>query len=364
MAVTVVRGVKGDRYRVTYRDADGKQQSGGTYGTRKQAEREYQRAKLRVDDNLPPRKAPTLLYADKTLGAYEADWLKGHRLEAHSKANYAGILKAKLVPELGTMLLSDITVPVVKALFMRMGAEGATNSYIAKTKCVLSALMQSASEDETIPVTHNPVRGVRVGGTRPQRRKAISKAEFGRLLDEVPEGYRLFLRCIAGSGLRVEEATALTDADLEVTTKGCWLRVHGVLVETKDDETKGRKFTPRDSTKTGKDRRVKITPALAKDLQALPPGFMFLKPNGKHIALDSFRKLVWRPACRRAGIPVTFNLRDLRRCHASWLRDGGAGLEAIRDRLGHASVAITDRYLSEDADCGDSALDALGDVPS
>lgn len=358
MAITVVRGVKGDRYRVTYRDADGKQQSGGTYGTRKQAEREYQRAKLRVDDNLPPRKAPTLLYAPMTLGDYEADWLKAHRLGAHAKATYSGILKSKLVPELGTTRLADIDVATVKALFMRMEAEGATNAYISKVKCVLSALMQAAAEDPKVPVVVNPVRGIHVGGTRPQRRKAISKEEFGRLVDEVPEHYRLLLRTIAGSGIRIEEATALTNDSLIVTDAGAWLNIVGTLVETK-----GREFTPKDSTKTHRDRMVKISPALAKDLAALPKGFMFLREDGLHIGLDSFRKIVWRPACRRAGIPASFTLRDLRRCHATWLRAGGADLEAVRDRLGHTSVATTDRYLAEDKSRGDSALDALGDLP-
>lgn len=362
MAITEIEGKKGTRYRVVYRDADGKQQSAGTYGTRKDAEREYTRAKLRVDDGLPAKslKPPVQLYADETLGDYAPEWLTGHRLGAHSKANYGGILKSKLIPELGTTPLAAITVPVVKALFVKMEAEGASNAYISKCKTVLSALMQSAAEDPDIAsVTHNPCRGVGVGGKRADRRKAITKAQFAKLLAEVPTHYRLFLRTIASSGLRVEEATGLRDSDLEITAAGCWLNVRFVLVETK-----GQMFTLRDGTKTGRDRRVKIDPKLAKDLAALPEGFMFLKPDGKHIGLDSFRKLIFKPAAHRAGLPDAFTVRDLRRCHASWLRDGGANLEAVRDRLGHATLAVTDRYLAEDKDAGDSALDALGDIPS
>ena len=300
MAVTEIKGKKGTRFRVTYRDGNGKQQSAGTYGSRKEAEREYNRAKLRVDDGLPAKslKPPTLLYGAKTLGDYAPRWLEGHRLGAHAKANYDGILHSKLIPELGTTRLADITASVVKALFVRMENEGASNAYISKCKCVLSALMQSAAEAPDNPVTHNPVRGIRVGGTRPQRRKAISKSEFAELLDEVPEHYRLFLRTIAGSGIRVEEATGLTDASLEVTPAGCWLNITGVLVETK-----GREFTHRDGTKTHRDRRVKIDPKLAADLQALPPGHMFLREDGLHIGLDSFRKIVFKPAAQRAGLP-------------------------------------------------------------
>jgi integrase len=48
--------------------------------------------------------------------------------------------------------------------------------------------------------------------------------------------------------------------------------------------------------------------------------------------------------------------------NASWLRDGGADLEAVRDRLGHSNLSVTDRYLAEDKNAGDSALAALGDI--
>ena len=65
--------------------------------------------------------------------------------------------------------------------------------------------MQAAAEDPDIPVAVNPCRGIRVSGTRPERRQAISKDEFARLLDEIPAHYRLLLRTIASSGIRVEK---------------------------------------------------------------------------------------------------------------------------------------------------------------
>ncbi len=54
-----------------------------------------------------------------------------------------------------------------------MNAGGATHAYLAKTKTVLPAALPSAGEDAAITsLTHNPVRGIRIGGTRPERRKA------------------------------------------------------------------------------------------------------------------------------------------------------------------------------------------------
>jgi integrase len=372
MAIIVIKGAKGDRFKAVYRGTDGRQHVAGTFGTRREAEKAYTKAKARVALGIDARpKKPIGLYKYDTkrgitLATYADVWLPSHPLGAHARETYQAILRAKILPELSSTALADIDVPTVKALFRKMEAAGASNAYLSKVKTVLSAMMQAAAEDADIPgVTHNPVRGIRVNGIRPERRQAISKPDFAKLLAEVPEHYRLLLRTIAGSGIRVEEAMGLRDDDLVVTDAGCWLLVRHVLVEVRYPLT----HTLRDGTKNGSTRKVMIDPRLASELAALPKGFMFLRPDGRHISLDSFRKLVWRPAVKRAGLPATFAFRDLRRCHATWLKAGqSAGgrvdLEAIRDRLGHSSVTITDRYLAAPADTGQAALDALGDIPA
>ena len=376
MAIIEIVGVKATKYKAVFRGTDKRQHVAGTFATRREAEKAYDKAMAGVllgVDARPPKNTPAYVAETEhgvTLAVYADRWLPDHPLGAHAKDNYDGILRAKIKPELGNMALADITVPVVAALFRRMERAGASAAYISKTKTVLSAVMQSAAEDEAIPaVTHNPVRGIKIGGSRPQRRKAITKAQFAALLAELPEDgpWRLLCRTIAGSGLRIEEATGLQDTDLQMTEAGCWLSVTHVLVEYRLPPEPGstkrtREWKLREGTKTGRERRVKIDPRLAAELAALPKGPMFLRPDGGFIAQDSFRKLIFRPAAKRAGISAAFTPRDLRRAHASWLRDGGANLEAVRDRLGHATLAVTDRYLSEDKNAGDAALDALGDI--
>ena len=36
---------------------------------------------------------------------------------------------------------------------------------------------------------------------------------------------------------------------------------------------------------------------------------------------------------------------DLRHAHASWLLAGDADIQTVRERLGHASLRATERYL-------------------
>jgi integrase len=81
-----------------------------------------------------------------------------------------------------------------------------------------------------------------------------------------------------------------------------------------------------------------------------------------HLPRDWFSRHVWQPAVRAAGLQSPLRLHDLRHAHASWLLAGGADLQVVKERLGHASIATTERYLHTLPDADDTALDALARV--
>jgi integrase len=62
----------------------------------------------------------------------------------------------------------------------------------------------------------------------------------------------------------------------------------------------------------------------------------------------NFRKR-WEKARATAGL-VDFHWHDLRHTFATWARQGGADLIALKEALGHSSVAVTQRYMHVDAD--------------
>jgi integrase len=77
-----------------------------------------------------------------------------------------------------------------------------------------------------------------------------------------------------------------------------------------------------------------------------------------HIPADWFRHQIWYPARKAAGLGgVRFH--DLRHAHASWILHGGADLQVVKERLGHASIATTEKYLHTLPDADETALDAL-----
>ena len=80
-----------------------------------------------------------------------------------------------------------------------------------------------------------------------------------------------------------------------------------------------------------------------------------------HIPADWFRNQVWYPAREAAGLGKT-RIHDLRHAHASWLLAGGADLQVVKERLGHASIATTEKYLHSLPTADETALDALSRI--
>lgn len=81
-------------------------------------------------------------------------------------------------------------------------------------------------------------------------------------------------------------------------------------------------------------------------------------PDG-HISNDWFRRQIWYPAVKTANLETGIRIHDLRHAHASWLLAGGADLQVVKERLGHASIATTERYLHTLPHADETALTAL-----
>jgi integrase len=82
----------------------------------------------------------------------------------------------------------------------------------------------------------------------------------------------------------------------------------------------------------------------------------------EHIGRNWFRRMVWRPTCAAAGLPELPRFHDLRHSHASWLLAGGADLQVVKERLGHASIMTTQRYLHTLPDADETAVEAFSRI--
>jgi integrase len=86
------------------------------------------------------------------------------------------------------------------------------------------------------------------------------------------------------------------------------------------------------------------------------------RAGGRPLSRNTFRTRVWLPALERAGLDFHVRFHDLRHAHASWALAGGADLKAVMDRLGHAQIATTQRYLHTLPESDDQALLAFARI--
>jgi len=71
-----------------------------------------------------------------------------------------------------------------------------------------------------------------------------------------------------------------------------------------------------------------------------PEALFFVAPEGGPLRAANFRSHVWAPAIQEAGLDgLTFH--GLRHTRVALMIEVGAHIEAIKQRLGHASIRVT-----------------------
>jgi len=86
---------------------------------------------------------------------------------------------------------------------------------------------------------------------------------------------------------------------------------------------------------------------------------LFATRDGTPISRNTFRTRVWRPAVTASGVDFDVRVHDLRHAHASWLLAGGSDLKSVMDRMGHAQITTTQKYLHALPDADAKNLTAL-----
>lgn len=139
---------------------------------------------------------------------------------------------------------------------------------------------------------------------------------------------RTLLRLLYASGGRVSEVCGLTWRDCQPNGDAGQVTLYG---------------------KGGKTRAVLLSPATWRELQSFRAGAaegepLFVSRRGGAISPRRVREIV-TAAARRAGITAHVSPHWLRHAHGSHSLDRGASIATVRDTLGHASIATTNKYV-------------------
>jgi integrase len=348
------------RFVACYRDPEGRQRSAGTFSTHRAASRAANREEQRVLAGQ---------WHDHTAGAvrfreYVEDvWLPSKHLEPTTMASYSSNLNRHFFPFFGRKRLTQITPALVQDWVTQAHADGLSPRSIRKYHTMLHSIFVRAVRDQLIlvnPCAHTDLPKVVVKKTR-----TLTPAEYEALIAAVPDGYRLLVETAIETGMRWGELIALKPRHIDFLRKT--ITVQDTIVEvSKKHSPTGERYVAKPYPKDNEPRTFAVRQdwldAVAEHIKTRGLGrddLLFTTRAGTPISRNTFRTRVWQPAVKASGVDFEIRIHDLRHAHASWLLAGGSDLKSVMDRLGHAHIQTTQKYLHALAEADQRNLDAL-----
>jgi integrase len=172
------------------------------------------------------------------------------------------------------------------------------------------------------------------------------------------------------TGLRWGELVALKPRHLDLNKRMLSVEETVVEVSIKNSPT-GQRMLTKPYPKDDEARTMALPAELVDELAEwiatrglAPDDLLFATREGTPISRNTFRTRVWRPAVKASGVDFDVRVHDLRHAHASWLLAGGSDIRSVMDRMGHAQITTTQKYLHALPDADQKNLDALNRIRS
>ncbi len=245
-----------------YDDIRGNRRSAGTYSSKKDADKAWQRAEAEVSKGRvgdPSRgKQRFQDYVEKT-------WLPNHQIEASTREAYTYSLYKHLLPEFGGMRMIDILPEHVHIWVAKLKDQGVTPATIRYNKILLSAIFTTALNNQVTYI--HPCHGVKTPPVPKKPLQIITPEQFDDVYHALPNGdFRLLTETEIESGLRWGELTELRVKDLNTRTRILTVSRTVIEVDPKFHPTNGR-FLVKDYPKDKEYRRFKLSAQITDKLE-------------------------------------------------------------------------------------------------
>ena len=350
-------------YKGCYRDPEGRERSAGTFRSRRDALRAANREEQSV---LAGR------WHDASLGAVtfrayvERDWLPSKHVEASTLAGYHSYLDKHFFPFFGDRTMAKILPSTVQDWVTTAIEGGLSPRSIRKYHTMLGSIFARAVHDRVI--TANPCEHTEVPKVVTRRARTLTPEEYAVLLAAVPERHRLMVETAMETGLRWGELIALRPRHIDFLRRTITIEETIVEVSRRHSPT-GERMLTKPYPKDNEPRTFGVRPgwleAVAEHVRHREldrDDLLFATAAGTPISRNTFRTRVWRPAVQASGIDFEVRMHDLRHAHASWLLAGGSDLKSVMDRMGHAQIQTTQKYLHALPEADQTNLDALSRI--
>ena len=309
-----------------------------TFDTRGDAEGWLANEKKLIDmGEWTPPMARSSRVTDLTLEAYSQQWLPQRDLTPATRAAYNYLLKCRIVPQLGSQGLKNITPAIVRSWWVQLPDTPTTN---ARAYELLRAIFNTAIEDRLLRVSPCQMK------VKPLQRRevqALTPTELDKVSESLPEQYRAAVLVTAWCGLRFGELVELRRKD--VHTGG-----HTVLKIRRSAPTVENKPVV-GKTKTGAGtREVTVPPHVAEILKKHmadytdpnPDALVFTNTQGRRLRRGALTKAV-KKGYAAIGKP-DMRIHDLRHVGATLAAQAGATTKELMRRIGHTTPAMAMRY--------------------
>jgi integrase len=252
----------GKRYRACYRDVRGQIQSAGTFSSKRDADKAWQRAETKLAEGRlnDPRRGRQTFHRYVT-----EEWLPHHVMEATTREAYTYQIGKHILPWFGTMRMNEIMPAHVREWVTDLQAKDVSAATIQKVRFILSAIFTAALDDVTFL---HPCKGVKTPTVPRKPLKIITPEQFDAIHEALPDdASRLLVETDIESGLRWGELTEFRVKDLDLVTRILTVSRTVVQVDPKFHPG-GQRFLVKMYPKDKEDRRLKLSQQLTAKLSA------------------------------------------------------------------------------------------------
>ncbi|WP_138381159.1 site-specific integrase [Luteithermobacter gelatinilyticus] len=347
---TLPSGASQTRYRVSYKDLNGKWRS-KFFRTRKEAQKFRDEVTLKVErrEFLPDAGHLSL----EQIGKLYIEECKTNGLQEITHRDYEGVLRNHIYPEFAHRDPNTFTTPELKRFFQDLKRGGLSPARLTKIKVVFGALLAFAVEEEYTAT--NPVKDIRlrfpqtIKGVEDEEVVIPSMEDLKKILDRGNLSLRdhTMVTLAAMCGTRVSETMGLSWKHVDFSNGE-------LLIRQRMDRLK--KLGP---PKTKNSRRnipipvpaLELLRAWQKECPQAIHDLVFPTTAGTPLDRSNWDKRVWTSHLFSKGLAKIdhstkkvhkkYLFRHLRHAYASLMIKQGANPKEIMQYMGHSTINVT-----------------------
>ncbi len=327
--IFIIKTKHGVRYQAKWRRIDGTQAS-KNFRTLNEAVRfkrmaEHEKAR----GHLPDDRLAKITFAEFA----EEKVFPGLRHGATTFRRRSGIMKKHLLPAIGSMPISKIRRSDILQMLADWDKQGLSPRTVRNHLNILRPIFREAVLQDII--VRSPMDGIKPPKPREVRRTPLTPEQCHALLEAIDPRYAYAIHFALATGVRWNEFENLKMKD--------FMAFKNVVAVTSSKTDAGVRELPLD-----REDVIRITRHITDTGRqgADPDSPLFTSPEGNRLNHSNFRRRVFAPACKSAGlIGVTFH--DLRRTHATMLVAEGHDPKVVQERMGHRSISTTLAFYAQ-----------------